>query len=310
MSRGLAAWAAALVALVSIAGCGASDSSEARRRPASSLPNLSGLAWISGDTLLAVHDAKNPEENGDPRVSLVWLPESPAGVLWQPLEVEWPPPQGFSHDLESVAVILGTRSVLLMESGDDEGVYRRIFLAELSGQRLRILESTEWPIRVENVEGSTVARLGDRLVFLYAERAQGSTSTAIRWANLQLQPLRFGAFREVTFSIPADMGLNRPVSAMEVDPAGHVYVASAFDPDVDTGPFQSAVWRIGRITSDLAGEPQVILDAAPDLLGTANGVKIESIAVREQANGDVLLIIGTDDEDYGAILRSLVPKPE
>ncbi|HYN47229.1 MAG TPA: hypothetical protein VER83_00095, partial [Candidatus Nanopelagicales bacterium] len=62
---------------------GACASRQAARAPevdgaglgrASTLPDLSGLAWIEGDRFLAVHDAKYPDEADRPRVSLLRLP--------------------------------------------------------------------------------------------------------------------------------------------------------------------------------------------------------------------------------------------
>lgn len=72
------------------------------------LPDISGLAWIEQDTFLAVHDAKNPEENNRPRVSILSLPRTPEGIRWKPLEIDWPHPLKESSDLESIARIPGT----------------------------------------------------------------------------------------------------------------------------------------------------------------------------------------------------------
>jgi hypothetical protein len=84
-------------------------------RPVQKLLDLSGLAWLDGDTFLAVHDAKNPDENTRVRVSLLVLPRSLEGLLWRPLRPHFP--GGQSSDLESAARIPGTDKVLLVESG-------------------------------------------------------------------------------------------------------------------------------------------------------------------------------------------------
>ena len=83
-----------------------------------SFPDLSGLAWVEGDTFLAVHDAKNPEELDRPRVNLLKLPQSLDGIAWTTLSLSWPGPLGPSGDLESIARIPGTDSFLLVESGE------------------------------------------------------------------------------------------------------------------------------------------------------------------------------------------------
>src|SRR5690606_5584085 len=115
---------------------------------------------------------------------------------------------------------------LVAESGDDIGGHRRIFILDVEGPLPRLVQSIDWPAQVVNVEGTAVARLGDRLVFLFAEREHGRSESRLRWADLDPVEFRFGAFRESLVAIPADAGMNRPVSALEVDPDGWIYVAS------------------------------------------------------------------------------------
>jgi hypothetical protein len=107
-----------LAALFSLPGCSTVGEAPDAFQTASILPDISGLAWIGGDLFLAVHDAKNPEEDDRPRVSLVELPKSPTGLTRQTMELTWPEPQGLSSDLESVARIPGTALMLLVESGE------------------------------------------------------------------------------------------------------------------------------------------------------------------------------------------------
>ena len=281
---------------------------EPRLRVASTLPDLSGLAWIEDDLFVAVHDAKNPEENDWPRASLLSLARSLDGILWKPLRLNWPRPQGQSSDLESVARIPGTRDLLVVESGDDGGAFRRIFLVNFQQHRSQIVAFIEWPGLIQNVEGTAVARLGKRLIFIYAERAHGQPSTQIRWADLDLEPLGIGAFNAMTFTSPDPTGPNaRPVAALEVDSMGRLYGVSAFDPGDDNGPFRSVVWRLGQVKLDAGGNPQVVLDAQPLRVATLDGLKVESVAVREQADGKVEIFVGTDDENYGGTMRMIPP---
>jgi len=93
---------------------------------------------------------------------------------------------------------------------------------------------------------------------------------------------------------------------MDVDSAGRLYIAAAYDPkgtvsDPDNGPFRSAVYAIGRIVDDA-----VVLDAEPKILGLLDGLKVESVTVRE-LDGEKQIFVGTDDENYGGILRLLPP---
>jgi hypothetical protein len=270
---------------------------------------MSGMVWMAGDTFLAVHDAKNDDkEREQPRVSLLRAATTPEGVRSRTLEVRWPAPQGPSNDLESVARIPGTRQVMLVESGDDGSAFQRIFLATPTGRRLEIQETVRWPTPVWNVEGSAVARVGTRLVFLYAERNQGSDSTDVRWARLRLDPLSFGNFRKRRLDVPTTLGTNRPIVAMDVGADGSVVIAAAFDPDEDNGPFTSGVFRAGKLQVGPGGKPVFRPEAQPELLAPANGVKIESVALRPSSSRDTELFYGTDDENYGGVLRQVLLK--
>lgn len=294
--------------LGSLAACSSADLPfRSGERPGSldaGSTDISGLGFVERD-LLAVHDAK--ADSDQPRVSRVRLPGGEAVFRSDPVPVEvgerpWP-----AVDLESIAPIPGTALALLAESGDDKGDRRpapRIFLAEYRSGRLSILDATDWPVPVYNVEGTAVARAGGNLVFLFAERAEGKQSTKICWATLTPQPLAFGPFRETTFTVPAAEGANtRPVSAIDVDPEGVIYVASAVDPG-NKGPFRSIVWRIGRMHRDEHGQPVLSLESRPYRLAMVDGLKVEGLAIR-RVDGETQIIIGSDDESYGGVIRPL-----
>jgi hypothetical protein len=276
------------------------------KRAATSLPDLSGLAWVEGDTFLALHDAKNPEEISLPRASLVWLPSSGNGVTWKPLDVKWPEPLGASGDLESIARVPGTRYFLLGESGEDthEGKrFNRIFLAELDGDDLKIISFINWPVPVTNIEGMAVARVSERLVLLFAERADHQLSTKVQYAELQVEPLRVGRVRHRVYrSLGFGGPMRRPVSAIEVDDRGRIYISSAFDPDDDNGPFRSRIREAGRIR-EARGLITIEIYRVPRDLATLDGFKVESLAVRHSPGKARELFFGTDDENYGGALR-------
>jgi hypothetical protein len=284
-----------------------------RFRQASDLADLSGLAWLGGDRFLAVHDSKTDGESGNPRASLLYSPADSQGVLWKPQALDF---HGLkSNDLESAARIPGTMDVLLVESGDNGNPrFQRIFKARVEGNRVRIINVTPWPVPINNVEATAVGALGDRFVFLFAERAQNLSSTDLRWAVFDPETLSFGPFRSVAFSNPDPTAFNRPLVAMDLDSSGLIYISSAFDaeaaglPDPDNGPFASAVFCIGELT-EVSGKPEVILFDTPRLQGTLHGFKVESVAVRESDEYGLQIFVGTDDEIYGATLRLLPPPP-
>jgi hypothetical protein len=280
-----------------------------QKRALETLPDLSGIAWIEGDRFLVVHDSKNPTMLQRPRVSILTLPKSPSKLEVETLDLDWPPPLGPSSDLESIARIPGTNSYLLVESGErikDRPAFRRIFHVRFEGERLKLISFAEMPASVINIEGAAVARAGERLIFIYAERADDLPQTDIVWADLELEPLKLGASHRVTYRPAACAGKNwRPVSAIEIDSRGRVWIASAFDPDDDSGPFQSCIWRIGRIDRGA----RVALYRKPELIARVDGLKIEGLAVREQRD-TMELFASADDENYGGALRMIPLKQQ
>ena len=282
------------------------------------LPDLSGISWIDNDTFLAVHDAKFPSEAASPRANLLTLPSQLGGTVITPLNVSWPQGEDPGSDKECIAKIpdsgqpQDTARFLIGESGDNARGSQRIFLFELNNDTLRGIDSVPWPAQIHNVEGCAVTTVNDELTFLFAERGQGSQNTSIDWATLNLDPLGFGPVNSIDYRIPSEQGAEidpgfRPVAALEIDDAGNIFIASAIDPDVDTGPFASEVWLAGHINPDQdpSGSPISLLDS-PERLATLDGLKVEGLAARPATNGSgTELIIGTDDEFSGGVLRIL-----
>ncbi len=272
------------------------------------LLDISGLAWLGGDTFLAVHDAKVPDEKERIRTSLLRLPDSLDGIQWLPLRTHFPDRP--SSDLESAARIPGTQDVLLLESGDDDSGLDRIYLARVERRDIRILDAIRWSsfTPIFNVEGSAVAVTDDGYLFIWAERADGETQTLVQWTELNLTPFAIGAsgvIGSALFTLPDDLAAayNRPLVGIDVDGSGRICAIAAFDPDADGGPFRSAVMAIGRVE-----DGEVVLDPVPTVLGVLDGLKVESVAIR--GNGEHRdLVVGTDDEYYGGTLRLLPFRP-
>lgn len=284
--------------------------------PVQMLPDLSGITCLFGDNFLLVHDAKMPDEPDRVRVSLLKSPRSPGGLMWKPLFPDFP--GGASSDLESAARIPGSPFVLLAESADDHGPYRRIFLAHPDGDDVTIIGETGWDEVTDayNIEASAVARAGDGWLFLWAERNSGRQDTALNWAPLTLEPFGIGpAAGSAPFALPADwVGddgkplYSRPLVGLDVAPDGQIYAAAAFDPEgsainPDNGPYRSAVMKIGTVDAD-----GVKLDPQPVRIATLDGFKTESVTVCSTESG-TRIYVGTDDENYGGTLRQLPAFP-
>jgi hypothetical protein len=97
---------------------------------------------------------------------------------------------------------------------------------------------------------------------------------------------------------------SRPIVGMDIDSSGNLYVVAAYDPEgtvknPDTGPFRSALFRVGKVSGD-----SVTLDESAEVLATSDGFKIESVSAVDR-DGETWLLIGTDDENYGGTLRRL-----
>lgn len=275
------------------------------------MPNLSGLAWIEDDLFIGIHDTKRSPQNCDqPRISLLRLPVSEfEGVTWKFLDLEFPVSLGTCSDLESAGRIPDGQGFLFAESGQERKYDPRIFFAVYKKNMLNIESYVVWPVRIENVEAIEVCKVGGKLVFLYAERGDSLPETKLRWADLSLNPMKFGLFKEVTYKSidPVSKG-SRPIVALAVDSDNFIYSVSAYDSGNDGGPFRSTVWQIGKMVLDEKGKPEVKLTESKRL-ATMDGLKVESIAVRESKDSEKQIYVGTDDEHYGGIIRLLPNLP-
>jgi hypothetical protein len=91
---------------------------------------------------------------------------------------------------------------------------------------------------------------------------------------------------------------------MEIGSGGIIHVAAAYETGDGAGPFSSSVWAIGAVVDGGSG-PIVELMPDPAIVAFADGFKTEGLAVLERPDGSRALHLGTDDEDFGGILRPL-----
>ena len=271
----------------------------------SGLPDLSGIEWISGNNFLAVHDAKYPSEKERPRVSILNKNNEADKITWKHPEIRWPEKTDLPSDLESIARIPGTKSFLLCESGNSGGRYTRIFHSVLDDENnITIKEVVDWPVKIYNVEASAVINIKDQNYFVYAERSHGKTITELKWAKLDLNPLRFGTFSAVNYSAGINGRGYRPIVALSASPDGDFYAVTAYDPNREEGPFRSYVSNIGQLR--LTDKGVLVFIAANQFakILEQEGNKIEGLTLVETKKKKQLFA-GTDDEALGATFKKV-----
>jgi hypothetical protein len=270
------------------------------------LPDLSGLAWLKEDSFLAVHDSKNLDSN-QPRVSLITLPQSAKGLSWQPLTIDWESVGGIAMDLESITPIPDTNLFILAESSNYQKHRGRLFLMKFENSDLKPIAITDWPQSIINIEAIATTKLNNQFYFFYAERGAAQPSTNICWTTLSVEPFSIGDCHATRFSTADPTPHIRQISDLAIDASGTIYIASAFDPNQDNGPFKSSVWKIGKVELDQTNLPQINLVPENHAIAEIDGFKVESLALRPTPNQQPEIFIGTDDENYGGTIRLLPP---
>ena len=267
---------------------------------------------MEGDRFIACHDAKLADENFKPRYASLSLHADFGGLRYRDAKFtfEWQSP----NDLESIVKIPGKNLLLLCESGDSNGApdTQMIFEAKVIRRSIRIIHAVPWPVPILNVEATAVAKLNEKFVFVFAERADTQSSTEWRWIELNPRTMVFAdPIRPIRFQAPNPELDNRVIVGLDIGPLGVIYSVSAFDaeaaglPDPDNGPFAAAIYEIGRI-SEVDGTPEITLYSEPTTLATKDGFKVESVAVRDLGDS-AGIYFGTDDENDGGVLRPIPP---
>lgn len=269
------------------------------------LPDLSGLVWLKDDQFLGVHDSKNLK-NDQPRVSLITLPQSAQGVRWKPLKIDWKSVGGMAIDLESITRIPETDLYILAESSNCQEYRGRLFLMQFKNSILQPLAVTNWPETIENIEAIATTKIDNQLYFFYAERGAEKPNTNICWTTLSLEPFKIGDCHATKFNTPDSTPNIRHISDMTINGSKNIYISSAFDPNQDNGPFKSSVWKIGKIELNQNNLPSINLATKPEAIAKIDGFKVESLAIRSIENQPQEIFIGTDDENYGGVIRLLV----
>lgn len=323
MSR---SWAAAAVALLSLAGSAATVAYASDPAPATEewqrvgtgmTGGVSGIAVIEngarvGDPLdlLMVRDNKNPGEN---RIATVqYQPSSPPLVR----ELPW---QGMDapRDLEAVDSVPGQPGDFVALSSDGTAYH-----FTLDPNAAMVWGSSPVPGRAagDNYESFALTRQHGRTVAVWATRGSSDGLPAlVRAAEYDPNSGVFGpATAPVSFSVPDPLPVDgqevRHASDIKVHADGTVLLTAASDPNINSGPFASAVYYAGKVTVDAAGRISVGLKTKDQLKAVASfskdvdNRKIEAVACASNSGTG---IVGTDDEEQGGSLLPLdiCPRP-
>jgi hypothetical protein len=292
---------------------------------AAPFPGASGMAQLDATHYLCVQDRK-ADQPGACLGVLAVHPQAEAKrgqpvLTYAPLEVHgW---QGDrASDIESVCPLPGDGSLFLAcESGYWQGRYGRLFELRVTrgkhGWSARLERTLQLPELPDEVEGlACQANPAGRVLLLLGERGGRSPGDSGRldWGWLdELAAAQQGAGRPAqgwqftSADVSNPFGAYpqaRAVSDLYLDPDGMLWVASAYDPDADCGPFASCVWDLATVDASAdAPEEQVAMlsTAAQDWL--MEGLKIEALG--PPCLEGAVLSVATDDEGYGGVWRPL-----
>ena len=272
---------------------------------------ISGMAPAGDGAFLVVHDAKSFEDG--PRLSRLTV--SPGGLSYRVLDVaDWRHPDGRSSDLEG-ACALGDGAFLVAESGTWEGRFGRLFHVRLTEGGAEVLAAVRIPfardnapgVDGDNLEGLACVADGNAVLMLLGERGASAAYPAglVRWARFDpaagtLDVTEAGR-AGVPVSAPGDLVARgfRSVTGLHVAPDGSLWAAASRDPG-DLGPFDSVVYRLGRV--DPAASVPVVVEPGGAACAVA-GFKVE--AVSAPALSGSTLSLGTEDEALGGAWRPL-----
>ena len=304
------------LALLLVAGC-AAPRPDAPPAAAPAAPEtdpalgISGMAPLGDGAFLVVHDRKVFEDG--PRLSR--LSVDSAGVAYRPLAVaDWRSADGRPSDLEG-ACALGDGTFLVAESGTFGGRFGRLFHLRVTGDAAEVLAAVRFPVALDttpaaegdNVEGLACVPSGGGVLVLLGERGASAAypTGVVRW-------VRFDAARGtldgtdaggagVPVSAPGELVARgfRSITGLHLAPDGSLWAAASRDPG-DLGPFDSVVWRVGRVEAG-AAVPVVVEGDGPAC--RVAGFKVE--AVSAPALGLGTLSLGTEDEALGGAWRPL-----
>jgi len=259
------------------------------------LMGIGGMVLLGreGDELsfLVVHDNKKEGEtragilrckgDGEPRYE----------------RLHWPGAQP-PADLEALTAIPGASGEYLAATSKGK-VYR--IKAEVSQQSVEVMQDFPIPGATEEseIEGFTLAKLGNDIVAAWADRGDGDKGATFSWGTFNPKENKLVVTQSTTLKVPWPEKNARDVSDIRIDHAGAVFVTSAYESEDDASEatFASAVYLAGVFEHD--GEKVGFIgNTELTRLYHFEGRKVEALELVSGPKGGV--VMATDDETRGS----------
>jgi len=227
----------------------------------SSFPGISGIARMSSNEYLIVHDAKNCEEDKprcdpkNPRIGLLNIKSASGRIEYKQLDFP-AAASSLSSDLEGVCRVPNkSNEFFLAESGYWDGKFGRIFHIRVTMQRRVVLvDEFQLPKSGDQFEGiACIAINSADVLILLGERggSEANPKGVLRWGTYNLvtrqQPAWSEQSQEVTAPNPWGVSGLRTITGLSIDGENRLWGSAAVDPDNNDGPFRSVVYLIGHV---------------------------------------------------------------
>ena len=259
--------------------------------------SYSGLTRAGHEGHLVVHDHKAE----GPRLSLV--PDN--GNSLEEVEIDWSRTDR-PEDLEAVSDLDGqSGQYMAVEGSRYNGRTPHLFLFNYADGKADTLEQFDLPPLPYEIEGMVTKRQddGDIMVVL-GGRGDGENSPGLlHWGTYDTDERRMTwdekGLAGVPVSMPEDLGPGgRPISDLFLNSNGDLWAAGCTD-NGDEGPFESLIYRVGRLDSNAANPVTLTVDQPVRVPGE----KIEGLSTAGLHSHQ--FVIGTDNESFGGSLRTL-----
>lgn len=281
-----------------------------RAHALSGLPGISGLAPIDDKHYLAVQD-KKISQGGD-RLGVIELSSSSA-PKFSPIAIEnWPNHQA-ANDLEAICALPGrSNEFVIAESGTWQGEFGRIFHIKLEQNYAVVVKSYDLPVvndanpdqTGDQFEGLACAQLSpNRYQLILAERGDQHHAGALQLGvfDLAANDVQWQSQRIAVMSPMRKNAASRDLADIYLQ--GNQLWGVAVRDTGDQGPYQSMIYPVARY--DATAEHPLLIHPMPQVSATIDGFKVEALAAPSSLHPQSMLLFGTDDEDFGGVVRPI-----